>query len=104
MESHADTYQPSPLSAASGIPEAVNELSASTEWPLHVHETPSRFRYLKEAEQAGDCAIDAMSVKAPSTAGKPLETSPNPVPSSPRQKRDQSIYAALGWDDVDELL
>lgn len=104
IEPHADTYQPSPLSVASGIPKAVNDLSASTEWPLHVHETPSKFRYSKEVEQAGDSTIDAMSAKAPSTADNPLETAPNPVPSSPRQKMDQSLYAALGWDDVDELL
>lgn len=104
MESHADTYQPSPLSVASGIPKAVNDLSASTAWPLHVHETPSKFCYSKEVEQAGDSTIDAMPVKALSTADKPLETSPNPVPPSPPQQKDQSIYAALGWDDVDELL
>lgn len=104
MKSHADTYQASPLSAASGIPKAVIDLSASMEWPLHFHETPSKFRYSKEAEQAGASTTDAISVKAPSTADKPLEASSNPVPSPRPQQRDQSIYAALGWDDVDELL
>ena len=104
MESHADIYQPSPLSVASEIPKAVNYLSTAAQWPLHVHETPSKFRYSREGERPEVTTIHAMLVEAPSTADKPLETSTQPIPSSVSQEKDQSIYAALGWDDVDELL
>ena len=104
MQSHAEIYQPSPLSAASEIPKAVNIVSAPTDWPLHVHETPSKFRYSREVGQSGGKTLDAMSVKDPSVAEKPLESSTQPVPSPPPQDKEDSIYAALGWDDVDELL
>ena len=103
MESHADIHQPLPLSAASDISNAVN-LSTPRHWPLHVYETPSKFRHSKEAKQAGGTAIHAMSDKAPSAADKSSNCLTQPVPSPASQDTQESIYATLGWDDADELL
>ena len=103
MESRADIHQPLPLSAASDLSHAVN-LSTPGHWPLHVYETPSKFRHSKEAKQAGGTAANAMSEKVLSTAEKLTNflTQPDPLPAS--QDAKESIYAALGWDDADELL
>ena len=102
MESHADIHQPLPLSAVSDISHAVN-MSTPSHWPLHVYETPSKFRHSKEVKQAEGTAIHAMSDTAPSAADKPSNISMQPVPSA-SQDTEESIYAALGWDDADELL
>ena len=103
MESHADVHQPLPPSAASDKSNAVN-MSTPRHWPLHVYETPSKFRRSKEAKQAGGTAIDSMSDKAPSAPDKPSNFTTQPVPSLASLDTEESIYAALGWDDADELL
>lgn len=100
MEYHTDIHQPLPLS---DINNAVN-MSTPRHWPLHVYETPSKFRHSKEAKQAGGTAIYSMSEKAPCAADKPSNFSTQPVPSLASQDTEESIYAALGWDDADELL
>lgn len=102
MESHVGVHQPLPVSAASDINNAVN-MSSPRHWPLHIDETPSKFRHSKEIKQAGGTAIDAMLDKTPSAADKPSDFSTQPGPSA-SQDTQESIYAALGWDDVDELL
>lgn len=104
MKFRADMSQPSPLSAASKTRKTTNNLYTSTHWPLLVHETPSKFRYSHQVEQPRDTTIDAISVKAPSAADRPRESSTKPVESPLSQDKEESIYAALGWDDVDELL
>ena len=104
MKSRTDMSQPSPLTAASKTRKATNNLDTSTHWPLHVHETPSEFRYSYQGEQPRDTTIDAISVKHPSAAKKPLESSTKPDRSPLPQDKEESIYTALGWDDVDELL
>ena len=103
MESHADIHQPLPLPATSDISNAVNT-STPKHWPLHVYETPSKFRQSKEAKQAGGTAVYAMLDKAPSAADKHSNFLTQPVPSPASQDTQESIYAALGWDDADELL
>ena len=102
VESHGGVPQPLPLSAASDISNAVNRATPRHR-PLHVSETPSKFRHSKGIKQAGGTAIDAMPDKAPSAPDKPSNFSTQPVPSALKDT-EESIYAALGWDDVDELL
>ena len=104
MKFRADISQPSPLSAASKIRKTTNNLYTSTHLPLLVHEMPSKFRYSHHAEQPRDTTIDAISVKAPSTADRPRESSTKHIGSPVSQDNEESIYAALGWDDADELL
>ena len=102
MESHTDIHQPLPLSAASDMSNAVN-MANPRHWPLHVDETPSKFRHSKEVKQAGGSAIHATSDTPPSATDKPSNFPTQPVPSA-SQDTEESIYAALGWDDTDELL
>ena len=103
MESHTDIHQPLPPPATSEISNAVN-MSTPRHWPLHVYETPSKSRHSIEAKQAGGTAIHVMSDKAPSVADRLSIVSTQPVPSPASQDTQESIYAALGWDDADELL
>ena len=96
--------QPSPLSVASRHPEAPENLSRRLRWPLRVHETPSKFRYPYKAEQSGDGTIHTTPVKAPSAPDKFLEDQNKTDLSPLSPDKEESIYVALGWDDVDELL
>ena len=102
--SHADISQSSPPSAAPKIPKATNDLFNSTRWALHVEETPSKARYSYQVENSGGTTTDATSVTASSAVGNPMETMREIAPSPLSQDKEESIYAALGWDDVDELL
>ena len=104
LGSLGDIAQPSPLSVASRNPEAPENSCITIRWPLRVHETPSKFRYLHQAEQPGDATIDATPIKAPSAPDKPLEDQSKNVASPLSPDKEESIYVALGWDDVDELL
>lgn len=104
MESAADRSQPPPLSAASKVPKASNDLFTSTRWSLQGHKTPTKFRCSYQVERSGDTSIHATPVKAPSAENKPSENLTKAVLSPLLQEKGESIYTALGWDDVDELL
>ena len=97
-----DLSQPSPLSTK--LPKIANDLSSSTYWSLHNRETPSKLSISCQDEQSGDTTINATPVKAPFAMGNPPESLTKTVSSPLLQGGEKSIYAALGWDDVDELL
>ena len=103
-ESLGDMAQPPPLSVGSRNPEAPENPCTTIRWPLRIHETPSKFRYLYQAEHPGDAIIHATPIKTPSAPDKPLEDQNKNVSSPLLPDKEQSIYVALGWDDVDELL
>ncbi len=71
---------------------------------LHVNETPSKFRSSYKVEQHEDTAAHAASVKPPFAADDHPDNSTKSVSSPLSQNKKKSIYEALGWDDVDELL
>ena len=102
--SNGDIAQPSPLSVASRNHEAHENSSTKIRWPLRIHETPSKFRYIYQAEQPGVVTIHATPVKAPSAPDKSLEDQKKIVLSPLSPDKEESIYVSLGWDDVDELL
>lgn len=105
IESVADITHPPPLPAASKLPKASNDLFTPTRWSLQSYQTPSKFRCSHEVERCGDASIHATPVKAPSAANVHSENSTKAVLSPVLQEKEESIYAALGWDDdVDELL
>lgn len=105
IESVADLSQPPPLSAALNPPKASNGIFTSPQLPLQVHETPSKFRCSHQVERSEDASIRATPVKAPPLANEAADNSPKAVLSPSSQGKEESIYAALGWDDdVDELL
>lgn len=105
IESVADVSHPPPLSAALNPPKASNGIFTSPQLPLQVHETPSKFRCSHQVERSEDASISATPVKAPPPANKAADNSPKAVLSPSSQGKEESIYAALGWDDdVDELL
>ena len=105
IESVADITHPPPLPATSKLPKASNDLCTSTRWSLQGYKTPSKFRCSYEVERSRDTSIHATLVKAPSAANEHSENSTKAVLSPVLQEEEESIYAALGWDDeVDELL
>ena len=105
VESGGDMSRLPPLSAASKPPKVSNDLSTFTQWPLQIHKTPSKFPYPDRAEQSVHAAINATPVKVPPVANKLADKSPKAVLSPSSQGKEESIYAALGWDDdIDELL
>lgn len=105
MESVGEKSHRPFLSAAPRSSKASNGLSTSTNWPLQIHETPSKFPDPYQVERSEDATINATPVKATPAASKPADNSPKAVSSSSPQGKEESIYAALGWDDeIDELL
>ena len=90
---------PPPLPAASKPPKVSNGLLASTHWSLQIHETPSKFRYLGQVDLSKDTTIDVTPGKVQPAANDLVDKSPSSL------GKEESIYAALGWDDdIDELL
>lgn len=104
LESGAATIHPSLLSAVSRLPKVSDDSCNSAYRSLLVHETPPKFRFALQIEQPEVATTHATSAIAPFAADKPSDSSTKAISSPLSQEKEESIYAALGWDDdVDEL-
>ena len=105
MNSVPDISHLAPLLAASFPHKASNGSNTSTCRPLQVHETPSKCRRSEQFDRYKDVSINATPNKAPPLASEPAYNASKAVLSPSWQRKEKSIYAALGWDDeIDELL
>ena len=104
MNSVIDVSHLGPLLAASMPPKASNGSYTSTGRPLQAHETPSKCHRFEKVDRYQD-VIKATPNKAPPVASEHANNASKAVLSPSRQGKEESIYAALGWDDeIDELL
>ena len=105
MNSVIDVSHVAPLLAASMPPKASNGSYTSNCGPLKVHETPSKCHRFEQVDHYQDVVINATPNKAPPVASEPACNTSKAVLSPSWQGKEESIYAALGWDDeIDELL
>ena len=104
MESRANLSQPLSMSTALRKPISADDTFSSTSWPLQINETPSKLHHhSSQAEAFGSTAVHTTTIQARAPADEPLENSIKTLSSPLSQKKQESIYAILGWDDVDEL-
>ena len=105
MNSVTDVSHLAPPLAASMPPKASHESYTSNCQPLQVHETPSKCHRFEQIDHYQDVIINATPNKAPPVASEPAYKASKAVLSPSWQGKEESIYAALGWDDeIDELL
>ena len=105
MNSVIDGSHLAPLLSASMPPIASNGPYTSTCQPLQVHETPSKCDRFEQVDHYQDIIINVTPNKAPPVASEPAYNASKAVLSPSWQGKEESIYAALGWDDeIDELL
>ena len=105
MNSVIDVSHLALLSAASMPPKASHGSHTSNCRPSQVHETPSKCHRSEQVDPHQDVIINATPNKAPPVASEPAYNASKVVLSPIWQGNEESIYAALGWDDeIDELL
>ena len=80
----------------------VSSMHPSSVGPANIQDTPPKARKVHRADAHEDNTVHETPKKTIATTNDSMKSFQVTAPPSPDQ-REQSIYASLGWDDVDDL-